>query len=84
MLKVIFDTGIYLKGTEEEVSGEWAALQLCTQLSLSIFSLLNFPLGLPSLHATAMSRYGWEGQNDPLFRGEQNKWWDSSWLCLVY
>lgn len=29
MLKVIFDTGIYLKGTEEEVSGGWAALQLC-------------------------------------------------------
>lgn len=40
-------------------------------------------MGLPSLHATAMSRHGWEEQRDPLFRGEQNKWRDLCWLCLV-
>lgn len=85
MLKVIFDTGIYLQATEEEASGELAALPLCICISLSTsLSLLNFPLGLPSLHATATSRRVWEGQSNPLFRREQNKLWDSHRLCLLY
>lgn len=44
---------------------------------------MNFPLGLPSLHATATSRRVWEGQSDPLLRGEQNKLWDTGCVYFI-